>query len=169
MADDLLNALRSLANRWALKARDLNRDAKAESNDTKAAYGRGYAEGYYRAATELAALLKDGDKPIKAPPKGTAGAAPTRTAPVAAAPSVTYAAISVNEVLAMLSVEGIDPRDIETRKDHSFYAVFSKWQNIVDHERIAKIKRADNRVVILSSGRTKDTNDPFIEFAFKSS
>lgn len=169
MADDLLTALRGLANRWALKARDLNRDAKGEADDAKAAYSRGYAEGYYRAATELAALLKEGaDKPGGAmPPRGTPKPAASAVAPTA--PPVAYAAISVGEVLAMLSVAGIDPRDIEQRGDKSFRAVFSKWQNIHDPERVEKIKKADNRVVILSSGRTKDTNDPFIEFAFKQS
>jgi hypothetical protein len=29
------------------------------------------------------------------------------------------------------------------------------------------IVKADHRIVILNTGRTKDTNDPFVEFAFK--
>lgn len=167
MADDLLSALRNLANRWAMKARDFNRDAKTETDEVKSSYHKGYAEGYYRAATELATLLKEqGDKPISAAPSIPA-AAPKAAAPVSAPAGPTYASIAVGEVLTLLSYEGIDPRDIEQRKDNTFRAVFSKWQNTMDHERIEKMKRADNRVIILSSGRTKDTNDPFIEFAFK--
>jgi len=164
MADDLLNALRNLANRWAMKARDFNRDAKTETDEVKASYHRGYAEGYYRAATELAALMKEQSEK----PAAVVSPAPAAPPPAdVAAPAPTYAVITVGEVLTLFSYEGIDPRDIEQRKDNTFRAVFSKWQNTMEHERIEKMKRADNRVIILSSGRTKDTNDPFIEFAFK--
>ena len=164
MADELLAGLRDLANRWALKARSLARDAKAEVDPAKASFNRGYAEGYYSAATELAALLKEGVnqvQPIAAPP---AAPVPQRAA---SPPAQTYAPVNVREVLTMLSIAGIDPRDVETRGDNSFRAVFSRWQNLMEHERIERIKQSDSRIIVLGSGRTKDTQDPYIEFAFK--
>lgn len=170
MADELFAGLRDLANRWALKARGLARDAKAESDPAKAAFNRGYAEGYYSAATELAALLKDGGKQAQT---GAAQQprASSPTAPVpqqsASPPAQTYAPINVREVLTMLSIAGIDPRDVETRGDNSFRAVFSRWQNLMEHERIERIKQSDSRIIVLGSGRTKDTQDPYVEFAFK--
>lgn len=167
MADDLISALRSLANRWAMTARDFNRDAKAEGDATKAAHNRGYAEGYYRAATELANVLKEnGDKPVAAA-SGAAQKLSVAPQPPAAAPAATYAAVSVGDALTTLSYAGSEPRDIEARPDNSFRAVFSRWENVRDHERVDKLKLSDNRIVVITSGRTKDTNDPFIEFAFK--
>jgi hypothetical protein len=35
------------------------------------------------------------------------------------------------------------------------------------HERIERLKAADLRIVILESGKVKDTNDPYIELAFR--
>jgi len=167
MADDLISALRALANRWAVRARDFNRDAKTETDATKAAYNRGYAEGYYRAATELATLLKDGaDRlPVSSPafpPEHPQPAAPP-------APTVEYVAMPISEALLTLSYAGSEPRDIEARKDNTFKAIFSRWENLTDHERVEKLKRTDNRIVVISSGRLKDTHDPYIEFAYKSS
>ena len=98
MADDLLSALRNLANRWAMKARDFNRDAKTETDEVKACYHTGYAEGYYRAATELAALLKEqGDKPISATPAAPV-AVPKAAAAVSAPAAPTYATITVGDL-----------------------------------------------------------------------
>src|SRR3954470_5879341 len=59
MADDIITILRSLANRWTMLARDYARASKdSGTNEAQASYNRGYAEGYYKAATELAALIK---------------------------------------------------------------------------------------------------------------
>ena len=59
MADDIVTTLRSLANRWTMLARDYARASKEEgATEAQIAYNRGYAEGYYKAATELAALIK---------------------------------------------------------------------------------------------------------------
>jgi hypothetical protein len=172
MADDFLSALRDTANRWALRARDYARDAKAETDPTKAALNRGYAEGYYKAATELAALLKDETARSARSLSDLAGASPPPAASASpvespAQAAVTYAPVSVGEVLTMLNYAGIDPRDIEQRKDNSFRAVFSRWQNIMDHERIEIIKKSDLRIVILNSGKLRDTHDAFVEFAFR--
>ncbi len=165
MADELLAGLRDLANRWALKARGLARDAKAENDPVKAGFNRGYAEGYYSAATELAALLKSGARQMQtsAPPSTT----PTGQHPPAPPLAPTYAPVAVREVLTMLSIAGIDPRDVETRSDNSFRAVFSRWQNLMEHERIERIKKSDSRIIVLGSGRTNDSQDPYVEFAFK--
>ena len=59
MADDIITTLRNLANRWTMLARDYAKASKeAGATEAQAAYNRGYAEGYYKAATELAALIK---------------------------------------------------------------------------------------------------------------
>ncbi|MEO8397917.1 MAG: hypothetical protein ABI700_33295 [Chloroflexota bacterium] len=59
MADDIINTLRSLANRWTLLARDYAKASKEPgATEAQISYNRGYAEGYYKAATELAALIK---------------------------------------------------------------------------------------------------------------
>lgn len=214
MADDILSALRALANRWALRARDYSREAKAPEVDAEtAAYNRGFAEGYYHAATELAEVIKaqpatpasarPAPQPVvpQAPPQPnpnaggrwnasppskstseltsspSAGAAPGRqgtqppparqsNAPAADA-GESYAAADVNEVLIMLQYAGTTPRDLQPRTDNSFYAVFSRWENLTAPERQARIQKADLNLIILESGFTKDTRDPYIVFAFK--
>ena len=59
MADDIINTLRNLANRWTMLARDYAKASKeAGATEAETAHNRGFAEGYYKAATELAALIK---------------------------------------------------------------------------------------------------------------
>ena len=176
------NALRNLANRWTLKAREFARDAKSSDKDAaSAAYNRGLAEGYYKAAVELAEVLKQQTEaaqaaPAPAPqaaqpmqPAPTARpAAPSPVAPAPAAPPAeAYLPIALNEVLMMLEYAGTNARDVTVTKQNVFTAVFSKWENLMPHERIDTLKKADMRLVVLDSGKTKDTSDPFIEFAFK--
>lgn len=178
MADEskpLLNRLRDLANNWALRARDYARDSKAAGVPAdKAAYERGLAEGFYKAATELAELIKalPSDATVTAAiPKASAPApASISSAPAskpAADPTPAYLKLSLREAIDVLTFAGTTPRDVQPRPDNSFMAVFSKWENIQPHERIEKIKKADLRLVILQSGTIKDTHDPFIVFAFK--
>ncbi|MBK8026377.1 MAG: hypothetical protein IPK19_34555 [Chloroflexi bacterium] len=226
MADDLITSLRSLANKWALKARDFAREAKAEGADPEtAAYNRGYAEGFYRAATELAEVIKGksgttsattSERPA-APPKqpvvperpparaqpesltgrtepdpnaggrwnapskmvssaSTSGVTPGRQGtqpPPAARPaaadaaSAAYAEMPLDEVLVMFQYAGSIPRDVQVMGDNVFRAIFSRWENLTPSERQAKVAKADHRLVILESGFTKDTRDPYLDFAFK--
>lgn len=175
IATSSLEALRQLANRWTLKARDFARDSKTDNPaDPIAAYNRGLAEGYYKAAVELAELLKE-QHTQAAPPNPAPAAKPAARpapAPKAAAappapPAETYLPIPYNEVLQMLEYAGTNPRDVTVSKFNVFVAVFSKWENLMPHERIDTLKRADMRLIILNSGKTRDTNDPYIEFAFK--
>lgn len=174
------NALRNLANRWTLKAREFARDAKSSDKDaTTAAYNRGLAEGYYKAAVELAEVLKQQAEAARTAPTAAAAPAPqtapqSAPAPVASAPAAPpappaeeYLPIPLNEVLMMLEYAGTNARDVNMSKQNVFMAVFSKWENLMPHERIDKLKKADMRLVVLSSGKTKDTSDPFVEFAFK--
>ncbi|MBL8130530.1 MAG: hypothetical protein JNL42_01625 [Anaerolineae bacterium] len=209
MADDLISALRSLANKWALKARDYARESKVEGADAEtAAYNRGFAEGFYRAATELAEAIKAQPAPVErppvraqpegqpkptepnrnaggrwnatpptssAPPAASTGASPSRQggdqpppAPRAAAvPPGTFEEIELSEVLIMLQYAGTVPRDLQPLPGNGFRAIFSRWENLTPPERQAKVVKMDFRVVILESGFTKDTRDPYIDFAFK--
>lgn len=168
MAEEKTPDLRDLANRWALKARDYAREAKDPALDpAQANYRRGLADGYYRAATDLAEHIKAlANNPAPAPASTGASPASEPTAP-AAAPVPTYAAIPVNEVLSILAQAGTNVRDIIENRDHSYSLIFSRWENIMPHERLERIKAADQRVIILSSGKAKDTSDPLIEIAFK--
>ena len=186
--NELVSELRTMANRWALKARDYVRDARENSDPEQAQYYRGYADGYYKAATELAALLKgdigNGDTgtqipvaPRPAPPTQTSiPAAPKPVAPKAApaaaptpapAATVEYVALPVGEVLNMLEYGGVSPRDVTLKSGNIVYAIFSRWQPFTEHERVAKVAGLDMRIVILNFGKLKDTGDPYIEFAFK--
>lgn len=172
----LLNQLRDIANKWAIRARDYARDSKAaDAPPDRAAYERGLAEGFYKAATELADLLK------ALPPDMLAAAStnnPVASAPTTSSPTVkvtaptapaapTYMRVSLREAMDVLTFAGTSPRDVQPRPDNTFMAVFSKWENIQPHERLEQIKKADLRLVVLQTGTNKDSHDPFVIFAFK--
>lgn len=174
----LMHELRALANRWAIKAREYARDGKAAADPAQAQFYQGFAEGYYKAATDLAAFLKgetvdatDGTPvPLAKSPTSDpkSAVAPQAAAPVAPPPPpVSYLNVAVGEVINVLEFAGASPRDVKMRPGNVVYAEFSKWQPLADHERVAKIAAADPRIVILNFGRTKESNDPYVEFAFK--
>ena len=176
IATSTFEALRQLANRWTLKAREFARDSKTDNPaDPIAAYNRGLAEGYYKSAVELAEVLKDHQTgaaasappappaPKPAPPAPKPAAPPPQPAP----PSETYLPVPYNEALQMLEYSGTNAREVTVNKYNMFTAIFSKWENVMPHERIELLKKADMRLIILNSGRTKDSNDPYVDFAFK--
>lgn len=203
MADDLIGALRALANKWARRAQETARDAKASGAEPEnAAYQRGLAEGYYKAATELAEVIKNQpaqaapQKPAQsasapilsssdAKPNPNAGgrwgstssqppAAPRPAAPppvsepsASAASGESWIAVDVGEVLNMLQYAGTTPRDVQVRPDNSVLAIFSRWENLTPPQRQEKVQKADFRLVILESGFTKDTRDPYLIFGFR--
>ncbi len=157
---DLASGLRALANHWAVLARDYARDGKAveTSDPERSNYLRGVADGYYKAATELAGQLKQTEA------RGTTGPAPEA---VAASPAGKYAQVPMNDVLSMFALAGTAPRDVFPRENGTYTAVFSKWEPMQPHERVAAMQSVDPRVVILGQGKSKDAGDPTIDFAFK--
>ncbi len=66
----------------------------------------------------------------------------------------------------MLEFAGTSARDVVQNKDNSFRAVFSRWENMMPHERVERIQKADNRIIIISTGKLEG-HDHFIDFAFK--
>jgi hypothetical protein len=164
---DLNTLLRELANRWANLARDYSRDSKsAEPKDPgRAQYLRGIAEGYYKAATDLAAQIKQAEArgaPLPGPDAG-----PDAGPPRPAAPPMQYTHVPMSEVLRVLSYAGTAPRDVFPRDDGTYTAVFSKWEPLQPHERVAAMQQAEPRLVILGQGKSKDAGDPTVDFAFK--
>lgn len=168
-AHELVQALRTLANRWALLARDYSRETRESKDEKHAAYYRGFAEGYYKAATELATLLKgnivDSETVVVNPDQPEKPAEEAKKTP--APPNVTYVSVAVGEVLNILEFVGASPRDVNVVQGNAIHAVFSRWQPFTEHERVAKIAGADPRIIILGFGKSKDTGDPYVEFAFK--
>jgi hypothetical protein len=76
--------------------------------------------------------------------------------------------LSIREVTDILEYAGTHPRDVaHNRASNTYTAVFSRWEPLMPHERLEKIKAADFRIEIVSSGKTRDTADPFVELAFK--
>jgi hypothetical protein len=159
--DEFIEALKSLANRWVNQARDHARDSKSNPNDMRmSTYHRATAEVLHKSAMELAEVIKKaGDAPAP-----SATAAP-KAEPVP--PAAQYARVELREVMQVLDYAGVMARDITPHKDNAFTAVFSRWQPLSDQERLDKIKSADGRIVILDSGKLKDTQDPYVDFAFK--
>lgn len=166
-------ALRNLANRWMMLARDYDRDSRNPKLDAeKAANMRGLSEAFRKASLDLANMLRSA---------GTAAMSDLPTAPLPQedVPTATAASnsplatqyvfmeIDQSEAIRFLSFAGATPRDVVVRKDNTILAVFSKMQPIADSERLDLIRSADKRVVILSSGRTRESKDPYVEFGFR--
>lgn len=163
---EMIEALKALANRWTLKARDHARESKVRTSAqdaNNAFYHRGVAETYHKAALDLAQIITGmGDAPAEAQP-----AQPTPSAAAAPQPEVIYAPVSLNEVMSLLEYAGVTARDVNRHKDNAFTAIFSRWQPFSDAERLERIQKADPRIIILDSGRLRDTSDPYVDFAFK--
>jgi hypothetical protein len=167
--DNLIEELKALANRWVLKARDHNSESKTRTGAqdmTNAFYHKGLAEGYHKAALDLATLLKGAGETTRTTSTSEQPAAQSQPAEKAE-PEVIYAPVSAEDAGYILNYAGVTPRDLNRHKDNAFTAVFSRWQPISDAERVALIKSADPRIMILESGRLRDSNDPFIDFAFR--
>lgn len=162
------DALRALANRWVLKARDHSRQSKSTGDERLSAYHRGIAETYHKAALELAEVLQSGS--VRA--TGSLASSPLPdTAPMSepeAVPEpVSYVALPVKEVIMTLEYAGISARDVTMHKDNVYTAVFSRWQPFSEEERLSKLRGADARIVVLSTGKLRDSSDPYIDFAFR--
>jgi hypothetical protein len=172
---DQMAALRALANRLTLKARDHAAEAKRRpAGDAQSEYLRGLAEGYYKAALELADILKQTNTlTSEATSALVQPAGEKRQTPVASEPgpgsstSSQYEQIPLDEVLRLLAYANINPRDVVPNRDNTFVAIFSRWQPLSDQERLEILKQADPRIYVLSSGRNHDTSDPFVKFGFR--
>jgi len=178
---DPILALRALANRWTMLAREYARDAKASAEqDPRGHFNRGLAEGYYKAAVDLAELLKaypeliiraTGPLPVEAPPPaGPTPTPPPSPAASAAAPAQPpkFVPMNLNEVLDILAFAGTNPREVRPNAGvNTFTAIFSRWEPLMPHERVALLQKADYRLVIVESGKIRDTSDPFVEFGFR--
>jgi len=165
--DELTTALRALANKWVYRARDYSRESKTIDNPETAAHNRGAAESYHKAAMELAAVLQGDSAALQTGERRAV--TDTGTAPAASADAapVSYAAMPIREVVMMLDYAGANARDITMNPNNVFTAVFSRWQPLSDDERLKKIKSADPRIVIVATGKQRESGDPFIDFGFK--
>jgi hypothetical protein len=170
--EEQVQMLRTLANRWMMLARDYDRDSKSPKIDAeKAAYQHGLSEAFRKTALELANVLKSADvtttgelSAVSASPED----APTlRVASGQATATISFAPIDQTEAIRFLTFAGATPRDVTVRKDNTILAVFSKMQPLADAERLNLIRGADKRVVIISSGKTREQRDPYVEFGFR--
>src|SRR5687768_11856815 len=99
--DNLIEDLKALANRWVLKARDHNSESKTRTGAqdmTNAFYHKGLAEGYHKAALDLATLLKGAGTGETVRTTSTSEQAAAQSAPAEkAAPDVVYAPVSAED------------------------------------------------------------------------
>jgi hypothetical protein len=163
---DQATALRNLANKLTLKARDHAADAKRRgADDPQSEYLRGLAEAYYKSALDLAEVLKT----TTAAPAGNASASAAST-PRAAEGSSTqpaYESLPIGDVIRLLNYVDVNPREVRPNPDNTYTGIFSRWEPMSEPERLEKMRSADMRLVILGHGKVKDTNDPVVHFAFK--
>lgn len=160
--EEMLQQMRHLANRWTLLARDYNRDSKTNLKSkelperSKGIYQRGISETYRKLALEIADVVKRYDS------------SPVITESFDDEEEVTtYAAVALNEVLSLMDYAGVSARDVRPHRDNSFTAYFSKLQGGDNQTRINLLISVDSRVVLLGQGRTQETNEPYISFAFQ--
>jgi len=163
--DELTAALRALANKWVYRARDYSRESKSTENAESAAHSRGAAESYHKAAMELAAILQGDNAALQTGAHRVV--TETGTAPAAETPAVSYSEMPLREVINLLDYAGANARDITLGENNVFTAIFSRWQPLSDDERLKAIKSADPRIVIIATGKQRDSGDPFVDFAFQ--
>ncbi len=110
---------------------------------------RGVIKTYDDLIVDLRQLLSSGDD---------------EALPVPDAP-IQYLLVDQEEIETMLNRVGVYTRAITLHPDGAITAVFSRVQPTPQEERIARLKSADPRIVILDTGKLGDTGEPFIDFA----
>ena len=145
MNDDALHAL---IEQWDALAEQAREQAKlADVRDlSRVAFYQGVMKTYQSAAQDLRDLLTP-----PAPP---------------APPSPDYAALPESEAAAILQRAGLFARTVTLHPDHVFSAVFSRLQPLTQETRIQQLSAADPRLVVVDQGVLRDSDDPYIDFAF---
>lgn len=144
------SAITALITRWQHLARDARERSRTErTGDAYTAYYyKGVADTCQQVIESLYLLLGS-------------------DAPTAQSPTVAYLPVGEQTVNDLLSSTGLFPRALHAHADHAFTAVFSRLQPITQEQRLQKLTEADSRIVILDQGKLPDSNDPFIDFAFR--
>ncbi len=150
-ADELREQITALLNSFAERRREIAEKAKeAYTNDWRNDYFyRGVITTYNDVIKDLSELLQTGDdiaQPVPPPPP-------------------QYLAVGEEEVSTMLNRVGVYARQVIIHADGAVTAIFARMQPIPQEERIAKLKTADTRIVILDTGKLPDSGEPYIDFA----
>lgn len=139
-----------MIDQWESLAHDARERSRTErTGDAYTAYYyKGVADTCQHVIDQLRTLLDTGDV-----------AAPSA--------SVEYMPVSEQAVNDLLVQIGLYPRTLHVHADHVFTAVFSRLQPISQDQRIQALNEADARIIVLDYGKLPDTNDPYIDFAFR--
>jgi len=148
---ELREQIAGLLNSFVERRREIAEKAKeAYTNDWRNDYFyRGVITTYNDVIKDLGELLQTGDdiaQPVPPPPP-------------------QYFAVGEEEVSTMLNRVGVFARQIMVHGDGAITAIFARMQPGTQDERIAKIKSADTRIVILDTGKLPDSGEPYIDFA----
>jgi hypothetical protein len=143
-------AIADMIDQWENLARDARARSRTErTGDAYTAYYyKGVADTCQHVLDQLRMLLDTGEVVV----------------PV---PTADYMPVSEQSVNELLSSIGLYPRTLHVHADHVFTAVFSRLQPISQDQRIQALNQADSRIVVLDYGKLPDTNDPYIDFAFR--
>ncbi len=150
-AAELREQITALLNSFAERRREIAEKAKeAYTNDWRNDYFyRGVISTYNDVIKDLSELLQTGDdiaQPVPPPPP-------------------QYLAVSEEDVATMLNRVGVFARQVIVHADGAITAIFARMQPTPQDERIAKLRSADTRIVILDTGKLPDSGEPYIDFA----
>lgn len=150
MSDIDPSAIAALIDQWETLARDARERSRTERvGDVQTAYYyKGVTDTYQQVIANLRALL---DPEVE----------------TALPPTHDYVPVSEQAINDLLKHAGLYPRALHAHPDHAFTAVFSRLQPISQEQRLRTLTEVDSRIVILDHGKLPDSNDPFIDFAFR--
>jgi hypothetical protein len=150
MNDIPQNAITTLIGQWESLAREARERSRTDRvGDVQTAYYyKGVTDTYQQVIDGLRTLLGSDDE-IVVPPPGD------------------YLPVSEQAINDLLTRAGLYPRTLHTHDDHALTAVFSRLQPISQEQRLSLLAQADPRIIILDQGKLSDSNDPFIDFAFR--
>lgn len=147
--DDLRAALEELFSQWAARAQDAQDKARhlISLGAARTEYYRGIAETYRAAVDDLRALLDGGqDEPEIEPER--------------------YVLVSLDTAQTVLKLAGLTAAELRAHKDGTFSLIFLPLQFRSVQEVTSKLLEVAD-VVILDHGRLSNTNQSFVDFAFR--
>jgi hypothetical protein len=149
------DALEELAERWDAAARQAQAaGAPLRMTDPNKAYYRGVASTWEAAARELRAGL---------------GTAQQDNEPQTAIQENPHLFVPVSRALVekVLERAGLRYSNLyEDKKEHVFSVIFSTMPTMLMNDRIFRLTRACESVIVLENGRLPNTQEPFIDFGF---
>lgn len=148
-----------VAEKWEHLAHEARTKASqlSATNSHQAYFQRGIANAYQNAAQDLRAYFKQA---------ASREGLPMQNAPTTVEQYELFIEVSRDEVERVLKRARLKANHLYQDSSHVFSAIFARMPPLPLEERIQRLTKACDTIIVLESGTLPDTGDPYIDFGF---